>query len=124
MKILGLLTSLLLGITMVAGCGSSNPPPPSGGGPIVDQPYETCYADDVCAGGLYCAPTTLPASTGFTGYFCTSGCNYDGDCLQLSSNYAAVCVGGQCYLSCPNGNYSCPYDQDCFTYGDIALCTP
>jgi hypothetical protein len=96
-------------------------------GPVVADPYDSCDPGDDCSGGLACAPTTLPVSSGFTGNLCTSGCNVDNDCLQLVNNYDAVCVNGQCYLTCPSSD-SCPYGQGCFTFdsntGPISLCTP
>jgi hypothetical protein len=97
MKTWRLAGCLLLGIATASACGSSSP---SNNAPIVDNPYETCYAGDICASGLTCAATTLPASSGYTGYFCTSGCTYDVDCLQVPTNYSALCVNGQCYLGC------------------------
>jgi hypothetical protein len=121
-----LLTCMLFGAVMAAGCGSS--PSTDNTAPIIDNPYDTCYAGDTCAGGLTCAGTTLPASSGYTGYFCTSGCSLDTDCLQVPTNYSASCVNEQCYLTCPAGSSSCPYGQSCFTFdsnlGSIDLCTP
>ncbi len=122
-----LLTCMMFAVTMFGGCGS-NSNANDGSTAIIDNPYETCYAGDICASGLTCAATTLPASSGYTGYFCTSGCNVDTDCVQVPANYAAACVNQQCYLTCPGGSYTCPYDQGCFTFdsnaGPIALCTP
>jgi hypothetical protein len=119
MNVLRFLTCALFGAAMAAGCG---------GGNSVYQPYDTCYnSNDVCAQGLWCTPTSLPVSSGYTGLFCTSGCTYDSDCLPLVQNYDAVCVSGQCYLTCPSGSSTCPYDQRCFTFNDnglIDLCTP
>jgi hypothetical protein len=119
------LTCALFGAVMAAGCGSSAP---ASSPPITDNPYETCYAGDICAGGLTCAATNLPASSGYTGYFCTSGCNLDRDCVQVPASYSATCVNGQCYLTCPAGSSTCPYDQGCFTFdsnvGPVDLCTP
>jgi hypothetical protein len=96
--------------------------------PVIENPYETCYAGDICAGGLTCAATTLPATSGYTGYFCTSVCYTDSDCVQVPTNYTATCVNSQCYLTCPAGRSTCPYDQSCFTFdsslGSIDLCTP
>jgi hypothetical protein len=120
-----LLTLTIFGVALLAACGSNKSDNTT---PIVDEPYETCYAGDVCSDGLTCAATTLPASSGYTGYFCTSGCTYNSDCVQLAGNYTAVCIDNQCYLSCPAGNATCPYDQGCFTFssnmGSVALCTP
>jgi hypothetical protein len=121
MKMLRVLTGVLFGAIIAVGCGSS---PSNNTAPIIDNPYETCYAGDICAGGLTCAVTTLPASSGLTGYFCTSGCSVDSDCVQVLSNYDAICVDNQCYLSCPAGSSTCPYDQSCFNFGSISLCTP
>ena len=123
MNIRQFLTCALFGVVMAAGCGSSTSTSSS------PDPYETCYARDICAGGLFCAATNLPASSGYTGYFCTSGCDYDSDCVQVPANYSAACVNRQCYLTCPAGNYTCPYDQDCFTFYSsdgysVDLCTP
>ena len=127
------LAAILLGMTMLVGaCGSSSSSS-SNSGPVVDYPYDTCYAGDVCQYGLTCAATTLPASTGYTGYFCTSGCTYDTDCVSVPANYAAACIvgssgTGQCYLTCPSGGSTCPYDQSCLIFdsstGPISLCTP
>jgi hypothetical protein len=101
-----------------AGCSSSA---------VTDDPYESCEAGDLCTAGLDCIETTLPISSGFSGNLCTSGCNADSDCYQVSDN-SAVCVNSQCYLTCPTGSESCPYSQGCFTFdsnaGSISLCTP
>lgn len=100
-----------------AGCGAGR----------VD-PYESCGNGDYCTGGLTCATTTLPASSGYTGAFCTAGCFDSSDCPQLLSNYYAICVNEQCYLQCPTGSGSCPYGQGCFVFnsniGPVSLCTP
>jgi hypothetical protein len=101
----------------IASCSASNV-----------QPYESCASGDDCSGGLVCAETSLPASTGYTGSFCTSTCNADSDCLQVPSNYDANCVTGQCYLTCPSSD-SCPDGQSCLTFQDqsgnsVSLCTP
>jgi hypothetical protein len=92
------------------------------------SPYDVCVAGDLCAGGLTCAASTLPAGSGFTGAFCTSGCGSSLDCLQVPQNETATCVNGQCYLQCPSGGIDCPYGQGCFTYdsnvGPISLCSP
>ncbi|MGA7742320.1 MAG: hypothetical protein WBV96_25125 [Polyangia bacterium] len=126
MRMLRLLTCLLFGAVMAAGCGSS--PSNDNTAPITDNPYDTCYSGDSCAGGLTCIGTNLPASSGYTGYFCTSVCSFDTDCLQIPTNYTASCVNGLCYLTCPAGSSTCPYDQSCFTFdsnlGSIDLCTP
>jgi hypothetical protein len=115
-----LLPSVLAGGALLAACGSPVR--------VVDDPYDSCSAGDDCRGGLVCADTTLPASSGYSGSFCTSGCSSDADCLQLVSNFDAVCVNDQCYLTCPAGSQSCPYSQGCFTFGSnagpISLCTP
>jgi hypothetical protein len=92
------------------------------------QPYDSCGSGDTCSGGLACIDTTLPASTGFTGSFCSSTCNTDSDCVQVPTSFAANCVNGQCYLTCPS-NDACPFDQSCLTFTDqnnnaISLCTP
>jgi hypothetical protein len=75
--------------------------------------------------------TNLPASSGATGLFCTSGCTDDTDCFQVSPNYPAVCVNNLCYLTCLSSSSTCPGfgDQGCFTFttssGDLLdLCTP
>ncbi len=92
------------------------------------EPYDSCVAGDTCSGGLTCADTTLPASSGYSGSFCTSQCSSDGDCIQVPTNYAATCVNGQCYLTCPSDD-TCPFSQSCLTFTDqngdpISLCTP
>jgi hypothetical protein len=125
MNVLRFLTCTLFGAALAAGCGGGG----GRGNPgIVAQPYESCLPQDVCAEQLYCAMTILPDSTGYAGgYFCTSGCTYDSDCFQDPSNYPSVCVGNQCYQTCPAGNSACPSGQACFTFNDnglIDLCTP
>jgi hypothetical protein len=116
----------LLFVTLAAvGCGSSRS---SGNGPVTVDAYESCYDGDYCLHQLTCAGTVLSASTGVTGYFCTSGCYYDSDCYQPAGTYDSFCVSGQCYLSCPTGSSGCPYDQSCVTFstttGLISLCAP
>lgn len=96
--------------------------------PASVQPYDSCSSGDDCSGGLACVSTTLPASTGFTGYLCTSTCSQDSDCVQVPSSFAANCINSQCYLTCPS-NDACPYDQSCLTFSDqngnpISLCSP
>jgi hypothetical protein len=44
-----LLTLTIFGAVLVAGCGSNKSDSAT---PTVDDPYETCYAGDVCADGL------------------------------------------------------------------------
>ena len=99
-----------------------------GGGYGNAGPYESCSGGTYCGGGLGCAQTTLPVSSGYTGSFCTSTCYTQADCPQLVQNYAAICVNSQCYLQCPDGGNSCPYGQGCFTFssnvGPVSLCTP
>jgi len=111
---------MLFSVIVGAGCGA--------GGYGDAAPYESCSYGDYCSGGLTCAGTTLPATSGYTGSFCTSGCNFSTDCAQLVSNYDAICANGQCYLQCPTGSQSCPYSQGCFTFdsniGPVSLCTP
>jgi len=82
-----LLTLTIFGAVLVAGCGSNKS---NSATPTVDDPYETCYTGDVCSDGPTCTATTLPATSGYTGYFCTSGCTYDSDCVQLAGNYTSV----------------------------------
>ncbi len=94
-----------------------------------EDPYESCEPGDDCTGGTACAETTLPASDGYSGYFCTNNCSDATDCQGTPSGYDAECVNGQCYLTCPTGSGSCPYSQGCFTFSDqngnpIDLCTP
>lgn len=129
MRFWQLLACLLLGTFTAVGCGSSTPSDSTTSNSY--NAYETCYStQDICAEGLlFCAPTSLPVSSGYTGYFCTSGCTSDSSCLQVPQNYSAVCVNGQCYLSCPGGSATCPGDQGCFTFdttsgGQLDLCTP
>ena len=112
---------LVMAAVLAAACG----PTP---GPPVDDDYDTCNQGDDCADGLDCLATTLPASTGFTGLFCTSTCNTDSDCLQVPTSFAAACVNNQCYLTCPS-NDACPFGQSCLSFTDqngnpISLCTP
>jgi hypothetical protein len=110
---------IVFGAALSSGCSSSV---------VTDDPYESCVGGDDCAGGLTCADTTLPVSSGFSGSLCTSACNQDTDCLQVPENFSAACVNGQCYLTCPSGSDTCPYSQGCFTFdsnaGPISLCTP
>jgi hypothetical protein len=114
------MATLLACVALWSGCTSPSH--------VVDDPYDSCDPSDDCSGGLSCAGTTLPVSSGFSGNLCTSACGSDGDCLQLVENFDAACVNGQCYLTCPAGGGSCPYDQGCFTFasntGPISLCTP
>ena len=112
-------TFLFAAVLAAAACQSNN----------VDAPYEACTLNDGCSGGTACLQTTLPASAGYTGASCTTGCNADADCLQDLSNYAAICVNQQCYIECPNGGANCPYGTGCLTFTDQAgfpvdVCTP
>ncbi len=119
-----ILFGLLFGLFWL-GCGG-------GGGPsgVVANPYESCDPNvDVCAGGTDCLDTTLPVSAGFTGSLCTVACNFDTDCPQDLTNFAAICVNSQCYTQCPNGGSSCPYGTSCISFSDdggneVDLCTP
>jgi hypothetical protein len=100
-----------------------------GGGGQVDAPYESCALNEGCSQGTGCLASTLPASTGYTGASCTTGCNASGDCLQDLSNYAAICVNSQCYIQCPQGSSTCPYGTGCVTFTDqegiaVDICTP
>jgi hypothetical protein len=114
------MTCALFAVALLGGCGTP--------ARATDDPYESCSGDDLCAGGLACADTTLPITSGYSGSFCTSTCGSDLDCVQVPQNYSAACVNGQCYLTCPGGGESCPYSQGCFTFdsnaGPISLCTP
>ena len=106
------------------GCGGGG-----GGTVVVDQPYESCQAGDVCDQGTVCSATTLPVSAGFTGNLCTVQCNVDTDCPQDLSNFASICVNGQCYTQCPDGGANCPYGTGCVTFQDqdaneFNICTP
>jgi len=124
MKLQSVVAVAVLAVVLGAGCVSA-----------VYDPYETCYAGDVCTGaGVSCQSSTLSGSS-WSGELCTTSCVSDGDCPQDVSNYNAVCVfygsgEGQCFLTCPGGSYSCPYGQACFTYVDgytgdsLDLCTP
>ncbi len=116
------LACVLFSVLTAAGCGFGT------GGSQGAGPYESCSYGEYCGYGLSCADTTLPVSAGYTGSFCTAGCNYGSDCPQVVSNYEAICVNGQCYLQCPTGSNSCPYGQGCFTFrsnaGPVSLCTP
>ena len=113
----------LFGVALSSGCTTTVTPATV----VTDDPYESCETGDLCTGGLDCLPTSLPASTGFSGQLCTSTCSSDADCLQDVSNFSAVCVNDQCYLTCPSSD-SCPYSQGCLTFdsnaGPISLCTP
>jgi hypothetical protein len=103
----------------------------SGCGPVtvVDDPYESCNPSDSCSQNTACLATTLPASSGFTGYLCTVTCASDSNCPQDLTNYASICVNSQCYTQCPSGGASCPYGTGCVTFSDqngnlVNLCTP
>lgn len=119
MKVRSLLGLLLGGLTLTAAaCGT-----------VVNQPYQACAYGETCSGGTVCQQTRLPASSGYTGALCTTGCTYGSDCLQDLSNYAAICVNSQCYIECPSGGYSCPYGTACISFADqygypVNLCTP
>jgi hypothetical protein len=117
MNLSRILSTTLLAVLLTA-CGA-----------VVDQPYSSCTPGDACGQGTVCAATTLPASSGFTGSFCTNGCNVGSDCLMDLTNYATSCVNSQCYITCPAGGGSCPYGTGCLTFMDqngnpINLCTP
>lgn len=110
--------SLLL--LLLAGCWDSRP---------LDSPYQSCNQGDGCGQGTGCLATTLPASAGYTGSFCTTSCGTSNDCPQDLSNYAAICVNSQCYIQCPSGTSTCPYGTGCLTFSDqygnpVNLCTP
>jgi hypothetical protein len=95
----------------------------------VDGAYESCVDGDACDANLTCTTSTLPSNDGFTGEFCTSGCNTSDDCAQDLSNYASICVNQQCYTQCPDGGGNCPYGTGCIAFTDqdgnaINLCTP
>ncbi|HXU67750.1 MAG TPA: hypothetical protein VN947_00400 [Polyangia bacterium] len=116
----------ILGALALVGCGGG------GGGPVgvVANPYESCDPSvDVCDQGFECLDTTLPASAGFTGSLCTVPCNFDTDCPQDLTNFASICINGQCYTQCPTGGATCPYGTGCVTFSDqdgnlVDLCTP
>jgi hypothetical protein len=116
-----IIATAALWVASIAGCG------PVG---TVGAPYETCdSATDVCSQGLACLPTTLPAATGFTGELCTTTCTYSTDCPQDITNYASICVNGQCYTQCPAGSSTCPYGTACLTFSDqtgraVDICAP
>jgi hypothetical protein len=121
------LKRLMITITttiLFAGCVVTPATPP----PTEISPYDACSAGELCAGGLTCTTSTLPAGSSFTGAFCTAGCNTSADCPQVPENQTATCVNGQCYLQCPTGGIDCPYGQACFTFdsnvGPISLCSP
>jgi hypothetical protein len=97
--------------------------------PQVDGAYESCVDGDLCPTSLSCTTSTLPSNDGYTGEFCTSGCNVSTDCAQDLSNFASICVNSQCYTQCPDGGGSCPYGTGCITFNDqngdpVNLCTP
>jgi hypothetical protein len=115
------LLSLPLLVLLVSSC--------VGGKGALQAPYQSCGEYDGCSTGTFCSETTLPASAGYTGSFCTNSCHADADCLQDLDNYAAICVNAQCYITCPTGNRSCPYGTGCLTFADSSgfgfnLCTP
>ncbi len=108
-------------IACISACGGLQPQ--------VDGAYESCVDGDECAAGLSCTTSTLPSNDGYTGEFCTSGCNVSTDCAQDLSNFASICVNLQCYTQCPDGGGSCPYGTGCITFSDqngdpVNLCTP
>jgi hypothetical protein len=96
---------------------------------VTADAYETCDDLDVCPTGLACLVSTLPASAGFTGAFCSTSCNFATDCPQLIANFDAICVNSLCYIQCPDGGGNCPYGTGCATFADqdgnaVNLCTP
>lgn len=119
-----LVACALFGVALSSGCSSAAP---AGPGAVVDDPYESCASGDICDDDLSCIATSLPASTGFSGYFCSSACASDSDCVQDVTGFDAACVNDQCYLTCPSSD-ACPYSQTCLTFdsntGPISLCTP
>jgi hypothetical protein len=101
----------------------------SGSSVQVDLPYESCVPSDGCTQGTGCIQSSLPPTAGFTGTFCSTGCNRDSDCLQDLQNFAAICVNAECYIQCPQGNGTCPYGTGCVSFADdvgtiVDLCTP
>jgi hypothetical protein len=124
---IGLAGVFAMVMACMSGCGGVIPPPLPG--PQIDGAYESCVDGDACYAGLTCTTSTLPSNDGYTGEFCTSGCNVSSDCAQDLSNYASICVNSQCYTQCPDGGGSCPYGTGCITFTDqngdpINLCTP
>lgn len=120
-----LLNSIVLfGVVMLTSCGSSSKTVP----PAV-EPYDICAQGDSCANDQVCMPTSLPASSGYTGSLCTSACSSDLDCL-VTGFYLQACFSGECYITCtPGAGPFCPYGQRCVIYdranlGDVELCTP
>jgi hypothetical protein len=108
----------LVAAALLAGCGTT-----------VRQPYESCTSDEGCSQGTACLPTSLPVFAGFTGAVCTNACAVSTDCLPVFNNFDTSCVNGQCYLTCPSGNISCPYGTTCLSFTDqngflVNLCTP
>jgi hypothetical protein len=99
---------------------------------IVAGPYESCDASegDVCSNsGFECVTTTLPASVGYTGQLCTTGCDANNPCPALIDNYDAICVNGQCYTECIQGDDTCPYGTGCLDFSDqdgnpVSVCSP
>ena len=107
----------MLALTL-AGCASSQ----------VDAPYEACAQNDGCSNGTGCIASTLPVAT-FQGFFCSTPCNSDNDCLQDLTNFAAICVNAACYIQCPASGNNCPYGTACVSFVDqdnfeTDLCTP
>jgi hypothetical protein len=94
----------------------------------LDGAYEACNPGDACDQGTVCVETTLPASAGFQGTFCTNGCNTSNDCLQDLSD-SVLCVNSQCYFQCPANGGACPNGTACLSFQDqngveTDLCTP
>ena len=108
----------------VSGCSTTVTPDT-----VTEDAYDSCEPGDLCPDGLACTPTDLPASTGYSGDFCTASCSVATDCPGIPGSFDAACVNGQCYLTCPAGSGTCPYSQGCLSFTDqngnaIDLCTP
>ena len=122
-------TCMLFGAVMATGCAAHSPSTPTS-----DPPYSSCAKGDSCArglsGDLFCEATILPAASGYSGSFCTTGCEDDYDCPVDTAhpNNFLACVNGQCYLTC--NSFACPYGgQRCFDATDligkaVRICAP
>jgi hypothetical protein len=89
------------------------------GGTNTANAYDQCNSGEACTGGTTCLQANRTAS-GFTGFFCTAGCDITSPVCPADpiGTNPVVCVPddattthGQCYLGCNPGQ--CNPGQTC-----------